>query len=427
MREVPSPVLLRMLRVAPFLLFLAVYVPTAGHGFIRDDYAWILQSRVVHAGDLVRVLHSDNGFYRPLVALTFTIDEWLFDLHPLPYGLTNVLLALLCAAVIARLARALRLPSGAAVLAAALWLLNFHGLGMAVLWISGRTSLLATLAAVLAATAVVRGRLAAAVAWLAAALFAKEEAVLLPLVLLAWLRFLRPVSPDGRAPLRLRAWAGWSLAALGGYLAARMTTHAMTPGDAPSFYQMSLAALPANVLEYADRAATVSAAVLLLALVTLGRARPFTDQRTRAIVWCGLVWLVVSFGPTILLPVRSDLYACLPSVGACLAAAAVCTRLWDASTAVRRQRAAVAGLVLLALASPVYYIRTIRWTSLAEFAAARLDELEAVTERLPDGSRLELLDDRSQRANLDSAFGSLLEDALELRTGRRFDVSVRER
>ena len=63
---------------------------------------------------------------------------------------------------------------------AALWLLNFHGIRTAVLWVSGRTALVVILASTLSALAVVRGRTGLALLALAAAVFAKEEAVLLP-------------------------------------------------------------------------------------------------------------------------------------------------------------------------------------------------------------------------------------------------------
>ena len=36
----------RAASVAPFLLFLAIYLPAAGHGFMLDDYSWVLTSRV---------------------------------------------------------------------------------------------------------------------------------------------------------------------------------------------------------------------------------------------------------------------------------------------------------------------------------------------------------------------------------------------
>ena len=72
---------------APFVLFLAVYGPAAGHGFMIDDYSWVLTSRVRTLADAGALFLSTTGFYRPVVALTFSVNEWMFGSHPLGYGL----------------------------------------------------------------------------------------------------------------------------------------------------------------------------------------------------------------------------------------------------------------------------------------------------------------------------------------------------
>ena len=48
--------------LATLVLFLAVYLPLAGQGFVRDDYAWILQSRVTSPDDLVRIAEPRHRF-----------------------------------------------------------------------------------------------------------------------------------------------------------------------------------------------------------------------------------------------------------------------------------------------------------------------------------------------------------------------------
>ena len=90
---------------APFAVFVGVYLVAAGHGLMLDDYAWIFQSRVRAAGDVLRLFTQDNGFYRPMVALTFAVNEAMFGTWPLGYGVTNVVLALGCAAAITALGR----------------------------------------------------------------------------------------------------------------------------------------------------------------------------------------------------------------------------------------------------------------------------------------------------------------------------------
>ena len=78
--------------VVPFVVFAAVYVPMAGHGLIQDDFSWILRSRVASLTDVIALFRSDNGFYRPVVSLTFAVNEWMFGATPYGYGLTNAAL-----------------------------------------------------------------------------------------------------------------------------------------------------------------------------------------------------------------------------------------------------------------------------------------------------------------------------------------------
>ena len=115
---------------------------------------------------------------------------------------------MLTAAAIACLARVLQLPTGACLFAAGVWLMNFHGINMAVLWISGRTALLLTLFAVLAAIAAARGRPAAAAILAFAAMLSKEEAVLLPVVLIVILALVTRGRLPAEAQTMPRAKAG---------------------------------------------------------------------------------------------------------------------------------------------------------------------------------------------------------------------------
>ena len=174
----------------------AVYGPDVGRGFVKDDFRWVLASRVRSAGDLKRQFVDTTGFYRPMVSLSFAANERLGGAAPKGYGLTNLALALLTAAAIACLARVLQLPAGACLFAAGVWLMNFHGINMALLWISGRTALLLTLFAVLAAIAAAKSWPAAAALLAFAAMLSKEEAVLLPVALLVILA----LATRGRLP-----------------------------------------------------------------------------------------------------------------------------------------------------------------------------------------------------------------------------------
>lgn len=195
----------------------------------------------------------------------------------------------------------------------------------------------------------------------------------------------------------------------------------MTPATAPPYYRptFDVVALARNIAEYTDRVATLPVVALLLAVAILGRARPLLDPATRAIVSAGLAWIVGAFALTVFVPVRSDVYVCLPAVGACLIAAALTARLWAPASAARQRRALVAAVIILVALSPVYFVRTGRWVKPAEFGASAIQELIAATASLPENARVVITDDRSQRVNLGTAFGSLMDDAYALMAGRR--------
>jgi hypothetical protein len=56
-------VLRRVAALLPVAVFLAVYLPRAGHGFILDDF-WLLESRIATVSDVVALFTHNNGFYR---------------------------------------------------------------------------------------------------------------------------------------------------------------------------------------------------------------------------------------------------------------------------------------------------------------------------------------------------------------------------
>ena len=162
-RLVPTKALVNVLsgRSLVVLLFVALnlaYLPDIGHGFIKDNLAWILHGRLDGVQDAVALFGKSLGFYRPLVALSFGLNTALFGFWSLGCGLTNLALLTGCVLLLYVLARELRIPRGVACAAAAVWVFNFHGINMAVLYISGRPSLLLTLFALAAGWSVLRRR-----------------------------------------------------------------------------------------------------------------------------------------------------------------------------------------------------------------------------------------------------------------------------
>lgn len=392
--------------------FCAAYVADAGHGFIKDDFRWIRETRVHSPADLARLFERTDGFYRPLVSLTFALNSAAFGLGPRAYGLVNLCAALGNAAFVWLLARRLGLARGPALLAAGAWALNFHGINMAILWISGRTALMVTLWALLAGLATAGRRM-----WLAAiccllAMLSKEEAVLLPVVLTLWSVHDTPGSLSAPAATSLRrAWP--CFLALAVYLALRLRTDAFWPADAPSYYRLTFspALVAANVLQYVDRAVTWPAFV---ALVTLGvssfRAR--LDPSEKRVVVFGALWLVGLFAITVFVPARSSLYAVLPSVGAAVAAGAVASAALRAAP--RRTTTAMTVLALVPLLLlPIYWRRNERWVHLADFSTRVIGEVRAAARQQP-GRRIVIVDSPSERFNMESAFGNLWPDAAAL-------------
>ena len=411
------------------LVLLVIYLPDLGHGFVKDDFVWIASNQLTTLSELVTPFRHAPNFYRPVVAVSFAVDWWLFGVEPFPYGLTNLALLLAAAAVLGSLAVALGMSRGSAIVAAALWTLNFHGIEMSLLWISGRTALLVTLFALLAARAFVRGRVVRAAAWALLAMLSKEEAVLLPFVLLLW-GGLTASADAGLRGAWVRLWAALRLSwpvfvVLAIYLVARTAAGGMTPMSAPVSYQFGLdpASLGRNVLEYLDRAATLpAAAVLVMSLVARSVPRP-TSQQKRWVIQ-GTVWMVGGYGLTVLLPVRSSLYAVGPSAGAALAGAALFAAVWEGTTPRARSRIVAVGALVAVLSVPIHWSRNDKWVKWAELSTHVLDEVASVAAFLPPGGVVQIDDDRGVRTNLDSSFGTLIETAVRVRTGLELDVWI---
>lgn len=411
---------------AAIAIFVVVYGPLAGHGFISDDFGWIQRSRLHTPTDLRPLVPAGNDFFRPAVALSFAVNYALFGNHPAGYGLTNVLLAVACALSLVVLLVRLDLPVGAAALGGALWLFNFHGINMAVLWISGRTSLLLTVFALATAILVIRGRYLLALIPMTLALLSKEEAVALPFLMALWMA----ISPrDGKSDRRaVVLWMALSVAVLGAYLAARHHVGAMVPATAPSYYKLTFAPLDIarNILEYADRAVTFPALIMLLAWLVL-RPSPASrdaDRLNLQRMAYGFSWLVAGFAITIFLPVRSSLYACLPSAGACMIAGEVCRLLWVRSSDSRRAVALSTAVAVLLTTAALHVTRTERWVELADLSTRVLDDLQGSTSKLPPGSQVLIHDESTTRVNLRNAFGTMLEDAYRLKTGKSLRIWI---
>ena len=394
--------------------FLVIYLPDLGHGFLKDDFVWILSSRSVDLSDVGALFKANVGFYRPLVSLTFAADYGMWGMRPFGFGLTNLAVFGACAVLLYGLARRFTLPPAAALLTTAVWAFNFHGVNMALLWLSGRTSLLVTFFSLLTTHALLmEARLSAGVLCLAA-LLSKEEATLLPLLLTVFVFAVQPIPFASRLRQTvLRVWPMW--VALAGYAVLRLQSGAFGFSNAPSYYQLSTSQTFRNLVEYADRSGTVAVAVVLLMVIACGR-RPVLEEPERRAVLLSALWIVGTFAITLWLPVRSSLYALLPSIGTSLIAGA--TASWMIRTnPVRFRLVAIVLPALVVLLIPVYRIRNVRWVGIADISNYIIQTVEASVRGATSGGRIVIVDSRDERFDLDSTFSGMFPEAVTLVAG----------
>jgi hypothetical protein len=404
-------------------LLSAIYGPGVGKGFVKDDVVWVGANHVASWSDARALLFRSDGFYRPIVGMTFALDRAVYGLEPFGFGVTNLCLLLLGAAALAYLGTTLGLRTAAAIIAAGVWALNFHAVNMAVLWLSGRTALCVVIASLLAAAGVVSRRpIAAGVAALVAML-AKEEAAMLPFILSGWAWVLAD-RENRRAQDVLRlTWPTWIALAM--YLMLRSQTAAMTPMTATAPYQFVLTpgALVGNALEYFDRSCTFSAIVLIIAHVVAWR-RPVMTESLRRVLVLGTLWFLGTFALTIFVPNRSSLYALLPSAAPALVTAFLLQQLWDSTNPLAHRRLVAAALILPVLLLPVYWSRNTRWIEIAELSSDTFAAIRRVARERPDVDVLLFRDDRSTRRSFTDTYDQLLLEAVRLAAGRDIKAEI---
>ena len=200
-------------------------------------------------------------------------------------------------------------------------------------------------------------------------------------------------------------------AAWKGYLDVR----GLRPCNAPSFYRFDFSAgsIATNALQYLDRTATFAAVVALFWLLLTRQRLPLTSRSKQVIVFATL-WWTGTLAITVLLPVRSSLYACLPSVGVALMVATSLTESFSLVPTVTARRAVAAGLLLPFLLSPVYDSRARRTRMEAELSTTTLATLQQVATRLGPGTSVRLFDNRAERPSLLNPFGVSIQEAADL-------------
>jgi tetratricopeptide (TPR) repeat protein len=291
-------------------------------------------------------LASHESTYRPMVTLSYALDYAIGGLHPWVYHLQSVLWHLGCALLVMALARRLLgAGAGRAPLLAGLLFAVHPVLVEAVDNASFREDPIATffaLAAVVLALKGTRRALYGAVAAYLLALFAKESALVVPLLLVG----CRLALPDERRPRDevVREVVGFA-AATAVFLVVRFGVMASAPdyGEHPGgslgaailgtprilVRYLRLLVLPwplcadySGVFDFPPRAGVLVASLLpLLALAAV----VIWQLRRQRLLALGVAWFFVALGPVlnlVAIPVpAAERFLYLPFVGASLCAA----------------------------------------------------------------------------------------------------------
>lgn len=185
-----------------FAVTLALYSNVAGGEFFSDDFYFVITNTYIRTLDSIPLFFTNPAtvaagglskeVYRPLTPFSYAIDHFFWGLNPFGYHLTNILLHAANAVLVFLLLNLILGDIFLAVVAALLF--ATHPVQTeAVSWVSGRASVLSLLFYL--ATLIfyvkysLRGRKAyylASLSLCAAALFSKEMAVTLPLVIAAY-------------------------------------------------------------------------------------------------------------------------------------------------------------------------------------------------------------------------------------------------
>lgn len=306
-----------------------LFLPLIGGGFVHDDFMWLYN--VAYRPRWYGLTHPTPSFYTPLTWLTFKIDWTLWGLRPFPLALENLLLHILNTLLLYRLALRLWRSNVAAWWAAFGFALFYIANSWAVMWISARTHLLATLfflGAMLATVRYVqaeRRRLIAAVVIIAScacSMLAKENGVTSVAAVIIVLCYAGGMQRLRDSWLSTTYLAGALLAVLCFYLMLRAWAGALPVGSNDEWYHYSFEfdVLASNLKEYLSR--TYLIAAILAGAMALAQKIRGVSLRFERLGWREIIFSVMLFAvtlvPVILIRGRSGLYTYLPGIGAAL-------------------------------------------------------------------------------------------------------------
>ena len=360
-----------------------VYLPTLAFKLVWDDTMLVeLTHARLESGGVPALLASEftlgsrsepTGYFRPVVLASLAIDGALGGGRPWVYHATNILLHALVTGLSVLLLRRV-LDDELSALAGGL-LFAVHPVHVeAVAFVSGRTDLLAALFVLASCLLLLRGRSVPASASLAAGALSKESALMLIPVWLAWDGLGIPRQPPRPRAGRPRnaAWLAGAAAAVLVALALRWATgvhfgSAAHSEPAPLVARLAtylkLLAVPWPMSAYYTASdLRMSAGVVVGALAALAVFAAAIVWPSRRIGLAAAAWTLLFLIP-VLGVVRlsggaaAERFLYLPSLGFCLAAAALWRPLHDRFP----WPTAVTTLALLAVCSGLTVARSRVW------------------------------------------------------------------
>jgi hypothetical protein len=140
-------------------------------------------------------------------------------------------------------------------------------------------------------------------------------------------------------------------------------------------------------------------------------------------VLLSILWIVGTFAITLWLPVRSSLYALLPSIGTSLLAGVAAA--WMIRTAPTHFRTVAIVLPLLVvLLIPIYRIRNERWVGIADISSYIMNTVAASARTAPAAGSIVIVDARDERFDLDSTFSGMFPEAVTLVAGPEWNGQI---
>ena len=306
------------------LLICLLYGRTLDLGFTRlDDSIFIVENEQYNQGfdnvgtSFRRGLFNptEDVYYRPLFLVDFIIESKIFGTKPAGYHFTNLLFHLLSVVLLYTFLRRLNLSAINAFLLAMLFAVH-PVLSQAVAWIPGRNDMLLMiffLSGIIISIDYVKtpgpGRYIAQAFLFLLALFTKETAVIIPLIIAAVLCFCFHTPVKKILPLA----AGWVVAIFAWFLVRASATLANRQDLFTDMFRSAYGRLPA-IIQYLGKiffpfnltVFPVTGEITLwwgiIAVLLLGGLIVISKSYNKPLTWIGLFWFLAFLLPVLLVP-----------------------------------------------------------------------------------------------------------------------------